>query len=98
MNSYKNGPSVTLFSIGIDIERAAVPSYPFSLDLKALCVPIAMTMDRNRSSYRNDPFLQSCVPGPGRWGQCEIPDLALGTHFHRRMRPSQADALFDGAC
>src|ERR1700682_5861183 len=81
----------TLCTIGIDVERAAVPDYPFRFDLKTLWVLITMTMDRNCSSYWNDAFLQACPLGSGRRGQCEIPDLPVrSAYFHGRVRSGQA--------
>jgi len=56
-----------------------------------------MPMDRNRSSYRNSPFLETCPLGSGRWGHCDIPDFAISAYFHRRMRSGKADARFDNA-
>src|SRR5580658_3885439 len=99
MNSYRRSSRLALCTIGIDVERAAVPGYPFRLNLEALGVPIAMTMDRDRSSYWNDAFLQACPLGAGGRSQCEIPDLAIGSaNLHARMRSGKANRSYDSAC
>src|SRR6202162_3272726 len=90
MNSYKTVPWLGLLTIGIDVESAAVPDYPFGLDLETVCVPIAMTMDRYCGPYRDDPFLQSCPLGPGRWSQYEIPEFSVSAELHRSTRSGQA--------
>src|ERR1700730_15202934 len=89
---------VTLGTIRIHVERAAHPGYPFTLNLKALCISIAMTMNGNRSSNRNDAFLQARPLGTGRWRQGDVPDFAIGAHFHRRMRSGKANTGFHSAC
>src|SRR5580700_3880349 len=40
MNSYKTVPWLCLLTVGIDVERAAVPDYPFGLDLETVCIAI----------------------------------------------------------
>src|SRR5712671_2044904 len=96
--SPRYGMPVTLGTIGVDVERAAVPDYAFGLDLQALGVPVAMAMNGNRCSHRNDAFFETCALSTGWWGQGDVPDFALRAHFHRRMRSGQANAGFHCAC
>ena len=56
-----------------------------------------MTVHRNLRSDRNNAFLQTGLTGPRRRSQGEFPDLSLSAHFHRRVRPGQADAAFNRA-
>src|SRR6266566_6086350 len=89
---------VTLRAIGINVERAVVPDDAFGLDLQALGVPVAMAMNGNRGSHRNDAFFETCALSTGWWGQGDVPDFVLGAHFHRRMRSCKANTGFHCAC
>ena len=92
MNSYKWSPAV-LGAIRVDVERTAVPGYSFGLDLKTFWIAIAMTMDHDHGSYRDDPFLQACPLGSGRRSQREVPNLPIGgADLHCGMRSGKADA------
>src|ERR1700674_1759459 len=66
-----------LCATGIDVERLTVPDYAFALHFKPLLGPVAVTVDRDRSSYRNGPFLETRPLSSGRWRQCDIPDFAI---------------------
>src|SRR5262249_53899406 len=81
----------TLFAIRINVKRFAVPVDALRLHLKFLGILIAMAVNGNLRTDRNDPFLEPGFAGSRRRRQSEIPYLAFVVFdFHRRMRPGKA--------
>src|SRR5436309_3950942 len=86
-----------LLAVGINVEGAPVPDYPFRLDLITLWIAIAMAVDGYHRAHRNNAFFQAGIGRTCGRRKCEIPHVAISAYLHRCMWASQADRALDSS-
>src|SRR5438034_1965051 len=93
----KELPGEALLAVGINVEGAPVPDYPFRLDLITLWIAIAMAVDRYHRAHRNNAFFQTRIGSTRGRRQCEIPHVTISAYLHRGVRASETDRAFDSS-